>query len=173
VRAVDSTGEWKETRYAFDGKVSRWGAAKDGLYTISENARQFYGEFDIEVAKKPMASEEGFKKHPQLVRTEQIAGLKTYVLKDQNGIETSYSLQTGKTILKAAIYSNDDSSLIDLVEALKIEFRELTGDEAQLPDLPVRFDIVEQKIQTLRAAGQVNHAERLQQAAYRLKANSK
>lgn len=174
VRAVSASGEWKETRYSFEGKVSTWGGAADGLYIVSGKSRQYYGESNLELARTAMRYEEGLKKHPQLVRTEVVAGLKTYVLREPNGSEGSFSPETGITTLKEAIYSEPDSdTVIHLQEALNIEFRELSQGEAELPDLPVAFDVAEKKAQSLRAAGNAERAEILLQAINRLKTTRK
>ncbi|HXG64094.1 MAG TPA: hypothetical protein VNO70_03245 [Blastocatellia bacterium] len=174
VRAVNSMGEWKETRYSFDGKVSTWGAAKDGLQIISGNSRQYYGEYNPEVAKTAMRSEEVLKKHPQLTRIEEIAGLKTYILRNEYGDEAGYSPETGVTTLKEVARSGPGSdTIIHLQEALNVEFRELSENEVRLPDLPIRFDLAQQKAQALRAAGHHERADALEQGISKLKANSK
>jgi hypothetical protein len=174
VRAVSSTGEWKETRYSFDGKISTWGATKEGLFSVNGNAPQYFGDYDMEVAKNAMRSEEDLKKHPQLVRTEQIAGLRAYVLRDVHGSEGYYSPETGKTILKEIIHASPNTdTIVHLTEALKVEFRDLSEDEAQLPDLPLRFDLADDKVRTLREAGQSERADRLQQAINKFKVGQK
>src|ERR1044072_1703793 len=87
VRWASSTGEWKETRYSFkDGKVSTWGAARDGLYRISGNSRQYFGDNNLESARSAMRSAEGLKASTGFKRTEQRVGLTTYVLKDPNAV---------------------------------------------------------------------------------------
>lgn len=85
IRAVSSTGEWKETRYSFDNKVSTWGGASDGLYMVSGGFRQYFGDYDLEFTKSAMRSEEEFKTSPQFIRVENLLGLTTYVLKDDAG----------------------------------------------------------------------------------------
>ena len=179
VRWTSSTGEWKETRYSFkDGKVSTWGGAGDGLYLISGNSRQYFGDNNLESARVAMRSAEGFKSSPTFKRTEQLLGLTTYVLKDPNpvwDIEVNYAPETGPTSLKHVIHANsgDGESFIEVKEAINIEFRDLSEDEVKLPDLPVRFDIAEQKAKDLKAAGQLERANSFLEAANKLKTMQK
>ncbi|HST20386.1 MAG TPA: hypothetical protein VLR90_04680 [Blastocatellia bacterium] len=49
----------------------------------------------------------------------------------------------------------------------------MSEDEARLPDLPIRFDVAEQKMQSFRAAGQYERAEFLEQAIKKLKGAQK
>lgn len=174
IRWVSATGEWKETRYSFaDGKISTWGASGDGLYLISGNSKQYFGEYHLESAKTVLRSEEALKASAALIKTEPLAGLTTYVLKDSNpalDIETSYSPETGVIQLKRVIRAKDGSinKLIEVKEAVNIEFRDLTEDEAKIPDLPMQFDVAEQKTKDLRAAGLQGRADALQQAKKKL-----
>jgi hypothetical protein len=175
MRWVSSTGEWKETRYSFkDGKISTWGAASDGLYLISGNSRQYFGENNIEGARLAMRSAEGLKASTAFKRTEQLLGLTTYVIKDPNpvwDIEVNYAPETGATPLKHVIHANsgDGESFVEVKEAVNLEFRDLSEDEVKLPDLPVRFEVAEQKAKDLKAAGQLERADSLLQAAGKLK----
>jgi hypothetical protein len=170
VRAVSSTGEWKETRYSFNGDVSTWGGANDGLYIISGNTKQYFGDHNTEFTKTAMRSEEGFLKSPQFSRIEQVAGIKAYVLRNDAGTEISYSPETGVTPLREVIRLTPGSEKdVEMLEALGVEFKDLSPDEAKLPELPIQFDFAEQKAQSLKAAGQHERAEMLTQAIHKLK----
>ncbi len=64
-----------------------------------------------------------------LVRTEEVAGLKVYVLMVGGNLEQSYSPLTGTTPLKTVIYSEPGDAVPVLVqEAVNVEFRELSHD---------------------------------------------
>ncbi|MGA9773076.1 MAG: hypothetical protein WBV94_28860 [Blastocatellia bacterium] len=178
IRAVNSTGEWKETRYSFDGKVSTLGASGEGVYIITGKARQYYGKNAPDMIRNTWRSEEDLTGDQQFIRTENLAGVKTFVLKQDLGnmeSETNYALETGLTPLKTVIRAKPETGkkLLNVTEAVNIEFRELSDKEVQLPDLPVRFDLVEEKIQSLLAAGHKSQADMLQQAINKLKTGAK
>lgn len=178
VRWVSATGEWKETRYSFDGRVSSLGGASDGFYMVNGNSLQLYGQNDLDYAKNAFHSEEEFKASPQLTRVEPFLGLTAYVLKEDQPnmeIETSSSPETGVTALKRVMRTKPGSGTdyIEVKEAINLEFRELSEDEAHLPSLPIRFDLAEQKAKDLKAAGQFERAESLQRVIKELKAVQK
>lgn len=171
VRAVSQTGEWKETRYSTYGKASTWGAQNDGLFTVNEDSRQFYGEFDPELARTAMRSEDELKNSPQLAGTEEIAGLNTYILRiNDAGLEANYSPKTGMTSLKEVLRDRQTNAVLYLQEAVSIEFRNLSEEEIKLPQLPVRFDLVNHRIEVLQAAHQDNKATELRQSMSRFRA---
>jgi len=172
-RAVGSTGEWKETRYSFKGSVSTWGGTSDGLYTVSGALKQYLGDYNLESARAGTWTEQEFTSSPQFVRSEELLGLRTFVMKDAAGdmeIEINSSPETGITPLKKVIRSRsgDGNDFVDVKEAISIQFRDLSEDEVRLPDLPVRFDIAEEKARSLKAAGQYERSEALEQAIQRL-----
>lgn len=174
IRAVSADGEWKETRYSFEGKVSTWGGTKEGLYLVANGVRQYYGEFKAEISRSAMRSEYELKNSPQLTRVEQIAGLKTYILKNKDGDEGGYSPETGITTLKEVAHSKDSSdTVVHSLEALSVEFRELSPNELQLEDLPIRFDIANKKVAALERSGLHDAAEALRKAINRMEASSK
>lgn len=171
VRAVSQTGEWKETRYSTYGKAQTWGADSSGLFTVSESSRQFYGEFQPEIAKAAMRSEEELKNSPQLVGTEEIAGLNTYALRiSGTGVEANYSPKTGMTVLKELARDPSTNAILYLQEAVSVEFRDLSADEIKLPDLPVKFDLINHRIETMKAAHQDDKAAALSQAMAKFRA---
>lgn len=171
VRAVSIAGDWKETKYPFNGQPSTWGATGQSLYLIKDNAKQYFGQHNSEMIRTKFRSEDELLNSPQVVRTEEVVGLKTYVLRDANRdniVESYYAVQTGVTPLKQVIIKDGKTAFV--LEALNVEFRELSADEAALPELPVRFDIAEQKLQSLKNSGQSAIADRLQQGINSLKA---
>lgn len=177
VKAVNKDGEYKETRYPFNGKPVTWVGTSDGLYMVSGGIPQFYGERNPEISKNGMRSEEELLKSPQFSRIEQLAGLKTYVLKmegkDGEMTEISSSPETGMMPLKIVTRSSNEAQTpFHVIEAISVEFRELAGDELKLPDLPIHFDIAEKRAKALRDAGQPQRAEMAEQAISKLKAIS-
>jgi len=172
VRAVSQTGEWKETRYSTYGKAFTWGAQKDGLFTASEDSRQFYGEFNPEIATTAMRSEDELKNNPQFAGTEEIAGLSTYILRmNDAGLEANYSPKTGMTALKEVLRDTKTNAVIYLQEAVSVEFRDLSVDEIKLPDLPVRFDLINHRIEVMQAAHQDNKAAALSEAVSKFRSD--
>lgn len=170
-RAVSQTGEWKETRYSTYGKAQTWGADSRGVFTVGEDSRQFYGQFEPEIARVAMRSEEELKNSPQLAGTEEIAGLNTYILRiDGTGVEANYSPKTGMTVLKELARDPKTNAILYLQEAVSVEFRDLSADEIQLPELPVRFDLINHRIETMRAAHQDEKAAALSEAMSKFRA---
>lgn len=165
IRAVSPDGGWKETRYSFDNRVATWGADSTGLYTISGSTKNYYGESNSQVLRTWLPSTEDLKNSPQYLKTDVIAGLQAYVLRTVNGDESSYSPETGATTLKEVIVAEKGSdSIVHQIEALKVEFRELSDSETQLPNLPLKFEIAEQRIRAMREAGLSEAANDLEQA---------
>ncbi len=68
IRAVNADGEWKETRYSLtESKRSKLGASKDGLFIINGDSRQYYGDFNAEIARTAMRSEKELKRQRGLI----------------------------------------------------------------------------------------------------------
>lgn len=171
VRAVSQTGEWKETRYSTSGKIQTWGADSRGVFTVGEDSRQFFGEFAPEIARGAMRSEEELKNSPQLVGTEEIAGLNTYILRiNGTGVEGNFSPKTGMTVLKEMARDPETKAILYLQEAVSVEFRDLSADEITLPELPVKFDLVNHRIEAMRAAHQDDKAAALSEAITKFRA---
>lgn len=118
-----------------------------------------------------MRSEEELKNSPQLVGTEEIAGLNTYILRINGaGVEANYSPKTGMTVLKEMARDPKTSAILYLQEAVSVEFRDLTTDEIKLPELPVKFDLVAHRIETMKAAHQDDKAAALSEAVDKFRA---
>jgi hypothetical protein len=163
IRAVSSTGEWKETRYSFDGKVSALVGAKDGLYVINENSKQLYGESNPELFRSAMRSEEKLQRSPQFIGTDEVAGIKTYVLRHKMGDEGHYSPLTGATPLKLVFRASLEGPPVRVIEALSVEFRPVSEEEVSAGDLPVELDVIRERVESLKRAGANQQAQRLEQ----------
>jgi len=180
IRAVKSTGEWKETRYSFDGQKTTWGATADAQYVIAGDSRQFLKDNRAE-NEYLFRSSSALKNHLQFVRSEVIAGLTTYVLRTENGDlvgEFSYSPECGRTPLRIHLQpkSTEDGgkgNFEAVTEALSVEFRDVSEEEADIPDLPTRFDKAEQKVETLKANGLLQQAEALNRIIHQAKGEMK
>jgi hypothetical protein len=176
-RVVRYTGEWKETRYSFDGRISSLVGARDGLFLVSGNSRQLVGESNLEFTKSSLgwseAREREWDRRPGLLRTEELAGLKTYVVKSsESNIEISYALRTGVMPLKTVIRENpQDATPLTVIEAIDVEFKEVSEEDVQAPPhFPIRFDLLAEKISALRTAGRERQAEMFEQTIQRIKA---
>jgi len=176
IRSVSSSGEWKETKYLFDGAVSTLGATRDGLYSMVGDSKQYYGVYDLEKARSIPTDETSLRSDPAFTRVEQLLGLTTYVAVHRNGkeaeLEVSHAVETGITPLKVIIRGNREggSKYHDVKEAINIEFRNLSDDEIRLPNLPIKFELAEQRYRLLKNAGHIHQADILQEAMGRLKA---
>jgi len=176
VKYVNSSGEWKESRYSFDGKVVTWSASKDGLFIVGKDSRQYYGKYDPEMIRHPNASKEAITSSPQFTRTERVAGLEAYVLKETGPsaeTETAVAVETGKIPLRTvSILKQGDRQVVHRIEAVGVEFRDIADDEYQLANLPIRFELAGQRVQSLKQAGQSELAATLESAMNKLKANN-
>jgi hypothetical protein len=180
IRAVKSTGEWKETRYSFDGQKTTWGATADAQYVVSGDSRQFLKDNRAE-NEALFRSSSALKTHQQFIRSEVVAGLTTYVLRAENGGmvgEMSYSPECGHTPLRIHLQNKnteggETGKFEVVVEALSVEFRDVSEEEVGIPDLPTRFDKAEQKVETLKAAGLTQQAESLNRIIHQAKSEMK
>jgi len=173
IRAVSDTGEWKETRYSFDGKVSALVGAKDGLYIINGNSKHLYGESNPGLFRSAMRSEEELQRSTQFIGTDEVAGIKTYVLRNEMGTEGHYSPLTGATPLKLVIRASPEGPPISVTEALSVEFRAVTEEEVSAGDLPVEFNVVREKVESLKRAGAYQQAGRLEQFIEQVRVKAK
>lgn len=175
-RLVRFTGEWKETRYSFDGRVTSLVGTRDGLFLVSGNSRQLVGESNTQFTASSFgwseAREREWDKRPGLLRNEELAGLKTYVVRSaESNIEVSYALRTGVMPLKTVIRENSEDPPLSVIEAIDVEFKEVSEEDVQAPPhFPIRFDLLAEKISALRAAGRERQAEMLEQTIQRIKA---
>jgi len=171
-RAVSSTGEWKETRRSVDGSITTLEGTKAGLYVIKGESKYLYAE--SAASGQGIAPEDVLKNDPQLVGIEELAGLKTYILKSpESGVETGYAPETGRTALKYVLRTSPDSAPVLIKEAVKVEFRDLSEEELKSPDLPVKFDMAEERIRALRDSGRQDTADSMERLMEKIKANNK
>ncbi len=177
-RAISATGEWKETRRTFQGETSTLVGAVDGLYIVNDDSRQLYGQSPVqgETQISAIEAENSLKTHPRLVRVEQLAGLTTYILRnEETGTEQGFSPQIGKTPLKLVVRDTPESTMPFFIqEAIAVEFRDLKDEEFRSPDnLLIQFDVAEQKVKSLRESGHQQRADLLEQAIHKLKMSGK
>lgn len=105
------------------------------------------------------------KNHPEFVREEFVAGLKTYVHRavhaDGSGawIENFYAPETGLTALKTVMHHGDGAEYV--IEAINVQFRDVSDEEVALPNLPIRFDSAEQMVKDSRLNGNAEAADQL------------
>jgi len=162
IRAVKATGEWKETRYGFDGHTTIRSATADAQYSMipGDSSLQYESKYSLE-KETYFHSGSFLESHPQFARRETILGLTTYVLHGGNAdqyMETSYAPECGATPLRVLLHNSGDETTI---EAIRVEFREVSEREASLPDLPTHFDQAEQKVDILRTNGLSDQADGL------------
>jgi len=173
VRAVSATGEWKETRYSFDGRVSTLAGTKDGIYVISGKSKHLYGQNKIELINNLMRSEEELRNNPQFVGTEEVAGIKTYVLRHKMGGEAYYSPLTGVTPLKLVLRDNMGSPPVMVIEALSVEFRAFSDKDINIDNLPIELDVAKARLESLKSAGASQQAQKLEQFIEEIRAKAK
>ena len=74
------------------------------------------------------------------------------------------------TVLKELARDPSTNAILYLQEAVSVEFRDLSADEIKLPDLPVKFDLINHRIETMKAAHQDDKAAALSEAMAKFRA---
>lgn len=148
VQTVKPTGEYKlSIYYLASGKAVDYVANQDSVYEIKSDSLQYFGDALSPELRKNFQSRAFLKSHPNFSREEAVCGLTTYVLHTQDGdewIEGYSAPETGNIALKTVLYHGNGSYTV--IEAISVQFRDVPDDEVRLPDLPVRFDTAEQRI---------------------------
>ena len=166
VRVVKATGEQKYTTYKFVSGITRTTVSTlEDIYEIKPESLEYYNSMEgWDRIDQAFRSAIVHKSHPEFVREEQVAELNTYVHRvgkpDSNSwVETFYATETGATPLKTVIHNDSGSEI--MIEAINIQFREVSDEEVRLPDLPVRFDKAEKLVNEYRDMGNMSAADAL------------
>lgn len=104
------------------------------------------------------SSEQFFLTHPLFSRKESVAGIDTFVLRDENEgswAEDYYSPLAGYFALKRARFDKE-ANIITVTEAVSVQFRKLQPNEYEMPNLPIRFGQAETLIAGLRRGASAN-----------------
>ena len=157
---VKATGEWKSTAYGLGSVGTRTLVGTVAAqYEIGTVSIDFLTSADVEQVRnleKAFRTIAFHKNHPDFVREEYVAGLKTYVHRgvepDGSGawVENFYAPETGLTSLKTVMHHSEDSEFV--IQAISVQFREVLDYEVALPNLPVKFDKAEQVVEDSRRA---------------------
>lgn len=153
-RYVKANGEWRVTTYGPGGHEPSLQASKEsvvyagdanGVYArnTDSDSRRYVSPAADEKMVRFFRSHHYLRNNPEFVRTEEIAGVKAYVLRTEikdpanskEWVEESYSPRTGFNPLRTIIHLRDGSQL--RIEAVSIEFTEvpenLNDDLQRLP----------------------------------------
>lgn len=141
-RCVKASGEWRETTYGPDGDEAMLEASKrtvvyggdaDGVYgrNTDSESRRYVSPAADEKMLRFFRSHHSLRNNPEFVRTEEIAGVKAYVLRTEindpanakEWVEESFSPRTGFNPLRTIIHLKDGSEV--RLEAMSIEFKEV------------------------------------------------
>lgn len=144
-RQVKANGDW---RLIMHGKTRDvvYGQTANGVYRKNpkNGESQFRSQSADETMRRAFHSHSYFKKHPNYARTEELAGLKVYVLRykvdnpesTEEWSEESYSPKTGMTSLRTVIHFKDGSEF--KLEAISVVFKDvaenLNNDLEKTPD---------------------------------------
>ncbi|MEK6409486.1 MAG: hypothetical protein AABN34_21385 [Acidobacteriota bacterium] len=170
IRAVHSSGIWKETRYSFNGSRSVVASDEDGLYVRrgDEEAKQLYAQTDPQVQNRYRTAAD-YINSPQFVRTETLLGRTVYVISTKTGENDQYSELSfgldvgggGTTPLRIVAFDGDQ--VLFRMDPVAIEVRGLSEAEVRLPaHLPVKTDVLKQRAEGSRQRGQNAIAEGLE-----------
>lgn len=154
IRYVKADGEW---RLVLHGPKSDSGAVAppvfagtpEGLFGKGSGSdhRKLFAPPPPKELSEAFRSHEFFANHKQMARTDQVAGLKVYVLRTeivnpespQQWVEISYSPKTGRHPLRSIDHLRDGSEIRS--EATKVEFKEIPDDlNADVKALPIQED---------------------------------
>jgi hypothetical protein len=141
-RYVKANGEWrvvaegpKSEQVSAEGSNQSvvYGGDSDGVYARGRESesRRYVSPAADEKMLLFFRSHHSLKNNPEFVRTDEIAGVKVYVLRTeirdpanpQDWVEESYSPKTGFNPLRTIIHLNDGSEF--RMEAVSIEFRDV------------------------------------------------
>ena len=165
VQTVKATGEYKLTTYYLaSGKMRDYVATQDSVYEIKSDSLQYFGKALPPELRKNFQSMAFLKSHPNFSRVESVCGLTTYVLHTQDGdewIEGYSATETGNIPLKTVLYHGNGS--YTAIEAISVQFRDVSDDEVGLPDLPVRFDEAENRVNEYINGGAVGASDKLRE----------
>jgi hypothetical protein len=158
IRFVKANGEWRQGRYdaQSDTSINKPDAQKDAATFAStgegvfakapgQSERKFISRSADQQMQDCFRSEHCLMSQSTFVRTEQVAGLKVYVLRDDikdvanpiEWVEQSYSPKTGYIPLRNVKHFRDGSEMGE--EATKVVFQEVPEDlNGDLKKLPVK-----------------------------------
>lgn len=164
VQTVKATGEHKLSVYHLaTGKTEEYFATQEAIYEVKPDSLQYSGPALPQFMSTQLRSAEFLRSSASFKGEEKICGLTAYVRRTQEAqgwIEIHNAPETGAIPLKTAVCSKDGSC--DIIEAISVQFRDISDDEVKLPSLPVRYDQAERKAQTYRQVGAVGTADNLQ-----------
>jgi hypothetical protein len=164
VRRVNSRGDSRETRYK-DGPTVEQVSDSDGTYLLTATSKEILGPSVSEDIKSFFRIRKNIKKHPSMVRQEQIVGLTAYVIRESGSNETSWSErwmapETGAVPLKFVLHRPEFEFV---VEAVALQFD--TGDDLGIPqDRTISFRRVQKTVDALRRSGKVDIAAAMERA---------
>ncbi len=152
IRYVKANGEWRQTRYDPQSSGSSnespvFAATDEGVYTKvpGHSERNFISNMADQHMQECFRSVRCLSNQLSLVRIDEIAGLKVYVLRDEvkvsgnpiEWIEKSYSPKTGYLPLRIVNHFRDGSEIG--MEAQTVEFGNVPDDlNDDLKSLPVK-----------------------------------
>jgi len=138
VLVVRSTGEYKATKYYLkSGAVKEVFGTSDFIYLANKGSLKQSGNALPADLRQRFHSAQWHKTHPEFNREETICGLTAYVhrVEDSNGVvERWFAPETGSIALKTILGWEGEQII---VEAISVQFRDVTEDEIKQPDLPV------------------------------------
>lgn len=169
-RWVTAANEWKEvvTSIQPDGKtLSRTTFSKpEGAYAVDEktNSLQYIGATSKHGDK--FRSTEFMYQREGFVRKDVLLGFETFVYRIPSNtgtpneyIDVHYAPEIGSVPVKTVMHAPDGRETI--VEAIRIDFVEITNEMLAKPNLPVRFDFLQAKIDQYEKRGFQESADQL------------
>lgn len=141
-----ANGEARNVCHGADGRLTIYATLADGVYTKGDgsNALIYESPRKTEEMLEFYRSPRSLSNAPNLVRTDKIAGLQVYVLRQETAnpdtpiewVEQSYSPKTGVTWLRMVVHFRDGSEVTS--EATRLEFVEVPDAlNDDLKDLPI------------------------------------
>jgi hypothetical protein len=167
-RWVKAGGAWKEvyTQIRKDQAVGSKTlySRSDGMYLSDQRGVQLVNQGSI--ARESYHSTAFLRKLPQLNREDSFLGFKTFVTKSGapsgDYLEYHYAPEVGEIPIKVVMHSAGGDTVI---EAVKIDFVEVSDGTLSLPDEPIKLDLLTQLIEQAEKQGRSELAEHMRQLA--------
>jgi hypothetical protein len=165
VRHVAADGQWKEDLYDVQSSkaLGTYWSVRDGQYRqrFGDGTLELLGRFD---ERRPeVFTAKWWKRSPDFVREDKVLGYSAYVLRSGNSdnyTETYRAPQFGTTPLKVILHRMNGDTVL---EAIRVEFTEITSELVQRPILPVTFGLLNDSIKQEQDGGNLDSAKAMRE----------
>ncbi len=163
-------GSWKQvgTYTSPDGKIKKeelgFGLIGRGVFQVDKRERVLY--FLSAMTASPLYVSSDLRRDERYVRDDSVLGYETRVLRfkadDGSGYTENYYAPGLQDLLIKTVSVSENG--VSVAEAVQILLGEPNEDEfGSVPDWPIRYERFEEKIESLKEAGNEDAAEQMRQ----------